>query len=225
MAVMAKTIIYSHGFGVERDDRGLFVDIEAQISSDQSVMFDYNIIDRAKNTLTVQPIPAQVALLVQNLQKASRADDQIYLIAHSQGCLVASLLPDSLRRRIKKAVLITPAQTINVDAFLRKFADRPNTVIDRDGESRFHRRDGSTTIAPKAFLDSIEQIDLVKIYTDFCEQVSTLVISASADEVLGRTDFSFLDSMADVRHLRGDHNFSTPPERKAMIEAIKQFMS
>ncbi len=218
-------IIYSHGFGVGRDDRGLFTDVQIQLGSPKAVMFDYNIIDQAKSTLTVQPIPAQVALLEQNLYSIDQAEDEIYLIAHSQGCLVAGFLSENKRRRIKKAIFITPAQTINVDAFLRKFVDRPDTVIDRAGESRFGRRDGSTTIVPKAYLDSIESIDLPKTYADFCKQIPTLVISSLADEVLGRTDFSYLAGVAIVEHLAGDHNFSDQGERRTMIETIRQFIA
>jgi hypothetical protein len=42
-------VIFSHGFGVGKDDRGLFTDIADSLKNVESVMFDYNDIDEAKN--------------------------------------------------------------------------------------------------------------------------------------------------------------------------------
>jgi hypothetical protein len=40
-------VIYSHGFGVRKDDRGLFTDIAATLPSAEHIMFDYNQVDEA----------------------------------------------------------------------------------------------------------------------------------------------------------------------------------
>lgn len=36
-----QVVVYSHGFGVRKDDRGLFTDIAAALPEAESVMFDY----------------------------------------------------------------------------------------------------------------------------------------------------------------------------------------
>ena len=218
---MKKTILYSHGFGVERDDRGLFTDIAAALPSFRHVMFDYNLIDAERHRLTVQPIDIQAALLQKQYNELHEANEDVTLICHSQGCLVAALaqLP-----RVAKTVFITPAQTINVDAFLKKFVDRPNTVIDRNGVSTFGRKDGSTTIVPKQYLDSIEQIDVEAAYRNLATRTELLVISAKDDEVLRMTNFDYLNDVARVTTLAGDDNFSDAEDRTAMVRMVSEFL-
>ena len=218
---MKKTILYSHGFGVERDDRGLFTDIATALPSFRHVMFDYNLIDTERHQLTVQPIDVQAALLQKQYNELHEANEGVTLICHSQGCLVVALaqLP-----RVAKTVFITPAQTINVDAFLKKFVDRLNTVIDRNGVSTFGRKDGSTTIVPKQYLDSIERIDVEAAYHNLATRTELLVISAKDDEVLRKTNFDYLNDVARVTTLAGDHNFSDAKDRTAMVRMVSEFL-
>jgi len=44
-------IVYSHGFGVRKDDRGLLTDIAKSMPGVDHVLFDYNFIDEQANTL------------------------------------------------------------------------------------------------------------------------------------------------------------------------------
>jgi predicted alpha/beta hydrolase len=85
--------IYSHGFGVKKDDRGLFTDIAVQLSEFEHVMFNYNSFDEANNTMTVTPLDEQAEKLAKKIKvvKESNPDTPLYLICHSQGCIVAAL--------------------------------------------------------------------------------------------------------------------------------------
>lgn len=56
-------VIFSHGFGVGKDDRGLFTDIADSLKNVKSVMFDYNDIDDEKKQMTVSPFSEQVKRL------------------------------------------------------------------------------------------------------------------------------------------------------------------
>lgn len=61
MQERAHTIIFSHGFGVKKDDRGLFSGPEGIAESFQNencevVLFDYNQIDEEENTITTIPL-------------------------------------------------------------------------------------------------------------------------------------------------------------------------
>lgn len=87
---MKKILLFSHGFGVKRDDRGLFTDIASHFPDYQSVMFDYNEIDEMSNTLTATPIEQQAKILTQQYNNIP-AGQEVFLICHSQGCLVAAL--------------------------------------------------------------------------------------------------------------------------------------
>ena len=49
------TIIYAHGFGVRKDDRGLFTDIAKVFPDTNHIMFDLDICDNENNTVTIRP--------------------------------------------------------------------------------------------------------------------------------------------------------------------------
>lgn len=112
-----------------------------------------------------------------------------------------------------------------MDAFLKKFEGRTNTHIDRQGDSTFARKDGSTTIVPKAYLDSIEGIELSKLYAEYCKNNDVLIISAKQDEVLRDTNFDYLSNSAQVASLPGDHNFSDQTDRQRMIVELTSFIN
>lgn len=42
---MKHFVVFSHGFGVCKDDRGLFPDIISGLAGVEPVLFDYNVID------------------------------------------------------------------------------------------------------------------------------------------------------------------------------------
>jgi hypothetical protein len=63
MSSVKHIIIYSHGFGVRKEDRGLFTAVAKAVPDAQHVMFNYNPINESANTVTVAPIDEQVRKL------------------------------------------------------------------------------------------------------------------------------------------------------------------
>lgn len=213
-------IIYSHGFGVRKDDRGLFTDIAASMSEAEHVMFDYNQADEAANTLTVAPLYAQADKLKRTIAEtqAQNPDATIDLICHSQGCVAAALLKP---QGIRKVIFIAPPATLSVQRMIKIFGSRPGSNIDTDGVSTLSRRDGSTTIVPKEYWDDIKNIQPIGLYNELAKQTRLTFINARQDEVLGNLDFSKLSSQAKVIELDANHDF-TNEARSKLIDAITQ---
>lgn len=88
-----KIVLYSHGFGVKKDDSGLFTDIASSLDGFQHVMFDYNQINEQNNTLTVTPLHEQAEILKSQYDTLRNKYPEaiIDLVCHSQGCVVAGL--------------------------------------------------------------------------------------------------------------------------------------
>src|SRR5688572_1203476 len=96
-------VLYSHGFGVRQDDRGLFTAIAQALPNTKHVMFDYCPVNEKANTLTAKPLPDQVQRLrkILNNVRAIHPDAVVDIICHSQGCVVAALLkPRGIRKII-----------------------------------------------------------------------------------------------------------------------------
>ena len=58
-----KYLLFSHGFGVKKDSRGMFTEIAENFPNYTPVMFDYNVINEETNEVTVEPYSKQSELL------------------------------------------------------------------------------------------------------------------------------------------------------------------
>src|SRR4051812_23517766 len=79
-------VIFSHGFGVQRDSRGMFTDIAAALPKGVGyVLFDYNDIDSAHNLVHANGFADQVIRLraVISWVRMQPGVTQISLVGHS----------------------------------------------------------------------------------------------------------------------------------------------
>ena len=197
-------VVYSHGFGVRKDDRGLFTDIANTIPEVRHVMFDYNLIDEQANVLTVSPLQIQAQKLNNQLREIE--DDSIIdIVAHSQGCVTAALAQPKGVRRI---FFLAPPDNVEVDRLINIFGEREGSVIDLGGESRIPRRDNSTTIIPAAYWQGLADIDPMQLYGNLLQLTDVRFFVAKDDEVLGATDFSRISEHFKLIQLQSSHDFT-----------------
>lgn len=197
-------IVYSHGFGVRKDDRGLFTDIASSMPDAEHIMFNYNLIDEANNSLTASPLQDQVKILKEQLAKIDPGKT-IDIVAHSQGCLVAALANP---KNVRKIIFIAPPHNAGAERLIKYFSDYNGKPIDPDTESRVKRRDGSTTIIPAAYWQSLRGLNVMGLYNALAEYSKVTIIIAKQDEVLGATDFSTADKRIKLVKIDGNHDFN-----------------
>ena len=217
-----RVIVYSHGFGVRKDDRGLFTDIAAVMLDLEHVMFDYNKADDKLNSLTVSPLTEQTVTLAKILNEvvSKQPNTVIYLICHSQGCVVAAMLkPKGISKTI---FLAPPAHFLGTEAKLEQMSERPGTII-KDGVTSYPRRDGSTTVIPVDYWKSREGVMPITLYNEFAKSSQLTIINAEQDEVLGITDFSGLSTDIQVLALPANHDF-TGGTRQILTNTIKDLL-
>jgi hypothetical protein len=210
-------IIYSHGFGVQKDDRGLFTDITDSFPDAQHIMFDYNKIDQANNTLTVAPLGRQAEMLAETFHQASQQNPAatIDIIAHSQGCIVAGLAGLPARRTV---LLAPPTHTKKSDDKIKTYIMiQPGTTV-KNGVTIMPRRDGSTTIIGQDYWRDYDKIADVPLLYNALSKV--VVISALEDEVIGEQKHDNIASSVKIIKIHADHNFSGD-SRRAMIDIVK----
>ncbi len=214
-------VIFSHGFGVRQDARGLFSDIVARLPNCECILFDYNTFNEAAKTVTVRPLSEQTKLLEAQVEavRARHPDAIIDLVCHSQGGVVAGLAQFETFN-VRKAILLVPPESMNFERMLQNFQSRPGTVIDLDGMSRLARRDGSFTLVPAEYFRERVAIDPMKLYERLSESVEVILIKAREDEILGQTDFSSLDRVR-VAHLTGNHDFAGVARTGLVSEVVK----
>lgn len=216
-------VVFSHGFGVRKDARGLFSDIGSALSGVELVLFDYNKINEAENTVTVTPLRRQAEMLKGILRdvRASTPGAIIDLVCHSQGAVAAALaLPEGIR----KTIFLAPPVDTNPDRMIAAFRSRPGSVVNTKGISRVTRRDGSTTIVPASYWSERKDLSLIKLYNEFARHTELIIIKAMEDEVLGDVNFPGLDAKIETMSLPGGHDFKEPA-RQSLLGVLKGFLS
>ncbi len=123
------TIVFSHGFGVKSDARGMFTQIAETFPEHTFVFFDYNTI-LENGDIEVSPLNEQTEKLQQKLDEQQ---GEVFLLAHSQGCIVAGLaaLDD-----VKKVILLAPPVEMSMERVVNKLMKKPGAEIDLEGVSK-----------------------------------------------------------------------------------------
>lgn len=222
-SIMTSFVVYSHGFGVRKDDRGLFTDIAQHLPNAHHIMFDYNKIDEHTNTLVACPLDKQAEKLNDKVAEARRDHPSavIDIIAHSQGCVAAAIAKPSGVRKV--IFLAPPAQFLGLEK-REIYAMHPDTATEKDGTLRMPRRDGSTTIIRDDYWQSREGVMPIELYNQLAKLTNLTIITATNDEVLTNTDFTGLSNQVSLTRQSANHDF-TGDDRQVLIETISQLIN
>ena len=211
-------ILFSHGFGVQKDDRGLFTDIAPHLS-DEYRMFDYNSWDEQARKLRVTPIDVQVELLLGEL---SKLEEPVDLICHSQGCVIAALAQP---QNIRSVIFLAPAATRTADELATLFSKNGASVYNRTGTSVLQRSDGSQTLVPPEYWDSLDNVgDTYTLYQRFSQITNLTIITAVEEEIVAQVDYSGIKNVTLGSITGADHNF-TGDSRQKVVEAVASLLN
>lgn len=214
-------VIFSHGFGVRKEDRGLFTAIAQALPDAESVLFNYNPINEKANTLTAQPLSEQTRKLrkVINTARAEHPGAIIDLVCHSQGCVVAALLKP---RDIRKIIMLTPPDDVSEAVVAEQLARHREEPIDTTQRTRLLRTDGSTTVIHPEYWQSLAGVNPVKLYNRLAKFTALRIINARQDEVLGTVAFEGLNPDISNVTLEGGHNFDDEDSRKRLLYILQK---
>ena len=213
-----KYLLFSHGFGVKKDSRGMFTEIAENFPNYTPVMFDYNFINEETNEVTVEPYSKQSELLSAELNSIYKSDKdaEITLICHSQGCIIPCLIKYI---KVERAVLLGPPKILGSNMSRKK-----NAVKTEHGEFRIPRKDGTTTIVTKEFVQELDKTFPLELYSNLSNSTNTFAVIAKQDEIIKDTDLSALADKIKIYEIDGDHNF-TGKNRKGLIETLSEILN
>ena len=214
MNMATKTLIFSHGFGVKADARGMFPEIAAAFPEYEAVMFDYNEI-LSNGNIVVAPLDQQAKKLQEVINTTDA--DEIILICHSQGSIIAGLVSLS---KVSKVILLAPPVVASMQRVIDKVAKRPGAELNLDGISKLPRTDGTITLLPKEYMTSLDAVDPLELYKKVANDKPTVIIRATEDQVLGMTNVDEVGA-ASLIDLPADHDF-TGESRQELIKALEE---
>jgi hypothetical protein len=223
-STISHVVIYSHGFGVRKSDRGLFTAISTALPDLESVLFDYNIINKKSNTLTVATLDEQTRKLRKaiNTARAEHPGAVIDLVCHGQGCIVAALLKP---RGIRKVIMLAPPDDISEATLIRQLVPQTETDVDVTIATRIPRADGRTTVIEPEYWQGIADVEPIKLYNRLARFTTLRIMSAKDDEVLGTVGFEGIDPSISLVRLQGGHNFDDEESRKRILYILQKELS
>lgn len=219
-----KIIIFSHGFGVQKDNRGMFTDIAKVLPEFEHVMFGYNDFDDESNTMRVTPLDVQAKILEEKIAEVKRGNPEasLYIIAHSQGCIVTALAG---AKGFEKIIFLAPPTSLSgASKKIKEVMKRIGTTHLEDGSVSYPRRDGSTTIVGTDYLKSREGVDPVEAYNKLSEDNDIVIVRATEDEVLDSVDLNELSKDVKVIDLKANHDFKEDARDK-LTTLIRDILS
>lgn len=222
MSTKKHIVIYSHGFGVRKDDNGLLSDIAEHLPEVESVLFDYYDLDKVNNELLICPTSNQVDKLNQiiNNIRITYPEAIIDLIAHSQGTIVAAMAKPN---GIRKAIMLAPVFDMGLERTLSRYKTKLDAEVDINGISRIPSSSGMTRIIPKEYWQERINIKPFVEYNAFSEKTEIIVIEAKQDELVPKIDLKVLNERIKITTLDGDHGFHVP-NRDHLIEVIRNLL-
>lgn len=213
---MKHIIIYSHGFAVDKTDRGLFSDIANSIPEAEHVMFNYDEKNKNGETVAEGFINRKNKLLsVYNNTREQNPDAIIDLICHSQGCVVAALAKiDGIRKTV---FLAPPLNLKNGTEEKEKMLQLDAATELPDGTISWARQDGSTTIIKPEFWQDYDAVPNMKSLASNLNHTSELlIIRANHDEIIADNPYDGLDESVNVIGIDTDHNFTGKGRNEAI---------
>ncbi len=216
-------VIFSHGFGVEKDSHGLFTEIAEMLSSFgvESVMFDYNEINRDTKEVTVKPFSEQTEILqsiIDNTRKEN-PNSVIDIIGHSQGSVMVA---KAELRGIRKVISMSPFFHTDIHAVMERHKKFPTSQIDFNGVSRRVRSDGTVSIIPESYWKERFTTDVYELYNNLALNTDLTIIRAGEDEIMEGPDLLKIFN-SYVISIHGSHDFKKDA-RKNLISVIKDVL-
>ncbi|TAL61713.1 MAG: alpha/beta hydrolase [Legionella sp.] len=180
---LAKTaVVLVHGFGVTRQSRGLFVDIESNcFATILSVRAEYSQV--LKDRCIALPFPLQRQRLNQVIHyiKENYSIDNFIFIGHSQGCITLALEQPSQA----KIVLLAPPIISPFAEFIKTQGwKNPGSNLNLQGDSLLLRSDLLIEV-PREFWTEFKTIDASALYSDLALHNEVHMVFAGQDQVLG----------------------------------------
>ena len=216
-------LLYSHGFAVDKESRGLFTDVAASMPTLRHEFVDLNIVHDRERLIRVRPMHEQVAIFKRRLDAllaSLPAGGRLDIVCHSLGCVVAALAAGGGVRRV---ILIAPPSDIGAERTKSIFKDHPRVSIKMDADSVFARKDGVVATVPPEYWPSLKGISPGLLYQQLAGVTDLHIITAAQDEQRDFGQGIFRVAGAHEYELDGNHNF-THAHRGALVTKIRSLL-
>jgi pimeloyl-ACP methyl ester carboxylesterase len=218
-----KMVVFSHDFATLRDGRGLLSDIASHLPHGYGyVLFDYYDTNDTGKTIQIKTFAEQLKRLsvIMVWLKGKSDVQQIDIVAHSLGCIVAAKLNPL---GVRKLLMLAPPTVIADD--LKQYT-QDTGAEKRAGVWHIERADGVQVQIPDSFFSEIKHIDGDGELTELALLRDYTIVLPATDEVLPDADYTELITMPSVHAEAVDEtdHYYEGRGRAKLLETVKNLL-
>ena len=201
-------VIFSHGFGIQKDNLGLFTLISENLKKRglETVLFDYYEYNKELKEIYTTPFSKQAEILQNEIDKVkvSHSDKDIVLICHSQGCIVPTLCD---MNKVIKVVGISPFFITDKQQVYDRYSARDGSITNFDGISKRKHSAGKITVIPPEYWQERFQTNQYDLYNNLAKQTYLKLIYGTNDSLVNSVDMKMFN-VDELISMPADHDFN-----------------
>ena len=224
-----RIVIFVHGYGTDKDEGfASFLEFSRYVKDDFLIIrFDlsgYGASEGDQREFQFQKAAGDVDSVIRFARKTYPRKD-IYIIAHSLGTFIVSLLsPYGIKKIVFTSII--NSNTTYVSQKLEERILSKGGKVNKNGISVYPRTQGATQLIGKDFWRTLENISPVEYITDLGKKTQLAIFKPKQDEVL---EYKYFDEYKKIKGIKyyevnGDHNFKNPNERRALFRKVRDFL-
>lgn len=218
------SIIFVHGFGTDKNEGSLFIDISQALSDKfRIIRFDFSGYGKSEGRQEDVDYAKQAGDLDAVLSYIRpKYPGRINIVAHSMGTFITAFLsPIGIKKSIFTGVPNT--DTVASNKRLQDRIIKRGGVVNENGITIYPRTSGAVQKIGPSFWKIKREFNAIKAFEKYAEKSQLVIFKPLQDEVVGNDNFDGYKNIPNLtyREINGAHNFSKPQDRRELIENIK----
>ena len=223
-----KVLIFVHGFGTDKDEGfATFSDLAKYLKDEFiAVRFDLSGYGKSEGKdyeFQFQKAAGDVDSVIRYARK-KMAKKRIFIIAHSFGAFIVSLLSPYMIEKI--AFTSIPNSNMNfVISELKKRIIGKGGKIDENNITIYPRTSGAVQKIGKDFWRTLKFFDPIEFIAELGNKTQLKIFKPLNDDVLRNKYFKEYKKIKNIEYaeVKGDHNFKNRKDREYLFRNIKIF--
>lgn len=223
------TIVFVHGFGVDKHETaGFFDDIAGALKDKfRVVRFDFSGCGKSEGKsedMDYKKQASDLATVIEYVRKEYKG--KIYILAQSMGTFVTALLsPDGIEKTVFIGIPNNNTDYM-IERLIKRFANRPGGKFDEKGISLMPRSTGIIQKIGPGFWSVLRSFKPAEAVEQYSKKTKLIIFKPKQDEVVGD---EFMDEYKKIKPLKyveldGDHSWKNKEDRERLLGKILEFV-
>ncbi len=223
-------ILYNHGFGTDKHERGLSDDIVSKLTSNYKELAilrfsyaGYGKSEGKQEEKTLDTMADDLISVWDFIENNKSKNSLLRTISFSLGNQVLTKAYAKKKPLFDKIICVNPARFSTGQESKEKWCSRPG-VKEENGVMFIPRADGSITKIGEAFWNSIDPEAYKRTLEEIANNFDSTLIRATEDHIVDNEELTSL-SFKKIIEIPGDHNFSKLEDKEVFLNKLAEVIS